>query len=139
MAKTLFERLIDRELPCHIVYEDALVFAFLDIAPRSPGHTLVVPKEAAATMDALSEASAAALGAVLPKICRAVMRASGADAYNVLQNNGAMANQEVPHVHVHIIPRRHKKEGLIMEGPTNKLGDEDGQAMAQKMQAALLN
>jgi histidine triad (HIT) family protein len=139
VPKTLFERLIDRELPCHIVYEDPRVFAFLDIAPRSPGHTLVVPKEAAATMDALSDSSAAAVGAVLPKICRAVMRASGADAYNVLQNNGAMANQEVPHVHVHIIPRRHKEEGLIMTGPTQTLTEEDGQAMAQKLRAELLD
>jgi histidine triad (HIT) family protein len=139
MAKTVFERLIDREIPCHIVYENAQVFAFLDIAPRSPGHILVVPKEKAATMDALSDGAAAALGAVLPRLCRAVMRASGAEAYNVLQNNGAMANQEVPHVHIHIIPRRHKEEGLIMTGPTGKLSHEEGQALALRMRAELLD
>lgn len=137
MVKTLFERLIEKELPCHAVYEDAHVFAFLDIAPRSPGHLLLVPKEPAATMDLLSDTAAAALGRVLPRLCRAVMAASGAAAYNVLQNNGAMANQEVPHVHIHIIPRRHKDEGLVMTGSTSALSEKDGQAMAHKIKAAL--
>lgn len=139
MSKTLFERLIDRELPCQVVYESDQVFAFLDIAPRSPGHVLLVPKEPAATLDLLSDDAAAALGRALPRLCRAVMQASGATAYNVLQNNGAMANQEVPHVHIHIIPRRHKGEGLVMTGPTNDLSIEAGQAMADKIRAALGN
>lgn len=139
MAKTLFQRLIDRELPCHIVYEDAQVFAFLDIAPKSYGHTLLVPKEPAATMDMLSDGAAAALGAVLPRLCRAVMRASGAEAYNVLQNNGALAHQEVPHVHLHIIPRRHASEGLSFTGATGTLAQEEGEAMALKMRAELLD
>lgn len=81
------------------------MLAFLDINPLSVGHTLVVPKEPAATMDELSDDSAAALGRALPRICRAVCKATGATAYNILQNNGADAGQEVGHVHVHIIPR----------------------------------
>ena len=139
MQKTLFERLIARELPCHIVYEDALVFAFLDIAPRSPGHTLLIPKEPAATMDVVSESTAAALGAVLPRLCRAVMQVSGAKAYNVLQNNGAMANQEVPHVHIHIIPRRFKEEGLCIQGDAGKLDDNEGRDIAKRIREQLLN
>src|SRR4029077_1040642 len=89
----------------HKVYEDELVFAFLDINPLSPGHTLVIPKEQVATLDALSDESAAAVGRVLPRISRAVLRATGASDFNVLQNNGAAAHQAVFHVHFHIIPR----------------------------------
>ena len=65
----------------------------------------MIPKEAAETLDQLSDPSAEALGRVLPRICRAVMQATGATAYNVLQNNGSAAHQAVRHVHFHIIPR----------------------------------
>jgi histidine triad (HIT) family protein len=105
MSETLFTRIIRGEIPCHRVYEDAHVLAFLDVGPLSEGHTLVIPKEAAATLDQLSDESAAALGRVLPRLCRAVMKATGATAYNVLQNNGAAAHQAVFHVHFHIIPK----------------------------------
>ncbi|MDX2148311.1 MAG: HIT family protein [Planctomycetota bacterium] len=105
MAETIFSKIIRGEIPAHKVYDDARVLAFLDIFPLSRGHTLVIPKEAAATLDALSEESAAAVGRVLPRICRAVMKATGAEAYNILQNNGSLAHQAVFHVHFHVIPR----------------------------------
>ncbi|MEK7703539.1 MAG: HIT domain-containing protein, partial [Myxococcota bacterium] len=97
MADTLFKKIIAGEIPCHRVYEDHEVLAFLDIGPLSRGHTLVVPKEAAETLDALSDASAAAIGRLLPRLCRAVLAATGASAYNVLQNNGELAHQAVRH------------------------------------------
>jgi histidine triad (HIT) family protein len=105
MADTIFTRIISGAIPCHRVYEDALVFAFLDIGPLSDGHTLVIPKEPAPTIDRLSDDSAAAIGRALPRICRGVLLATGAPALNILQNNGAEAHQEVPHVHFHVIPR----------------------------------
>lgn len=105
MAETIFTKIINGEIPSHRVYEDDLVYAFLDIGPLSNGHTLVIPKEPAATIDQLSDASSEAIGRVLPRISRAVLRATGATAFNILQNNGAEAHQEVPHVHFHIIPR----------------------------------
>ncbi len=105
MSETIFSKIIRGEIPCHRVYEDDAVLAFLDVNPLSKGHTLVIPKEAAATLDKLSEESAAALGRVLPKIARAVMAATGATSFNVLQNNGADAHQAVFHVHFHIIPK----------------------------------
>jgi histidine triad (HIT) family protein len=103
--ETIFDRIIDGDIPCHKVYEDEHVLAFLDVGPLSIGHTLVIPKERAAHLHELSDESAAALGRVLPRICRAVLKASGATAYNVLQNNGGAAHQAVFHVHFHIIPR----------------------------------
>ncbi|MEM8932507.1 MAG: HIT family protein [Acidobacteriota bacterium] len=102
---TIFDRILDGQIPCHRVYEDDHVLAFLDIGPLSHGHTLVIPKERRAHLHELSDDAAAAIGRVLPRLCRAVLQATGARAYNVLQNNGPEAHQAVFHVHFHIIPR----------------------------------
>ncbi len=102
--KTVFARILDGELPCHRVYESAHVLALLDIFPLSFGHTLVIPKQRVPFLHELDDDHAAALGVALPKVARAVLAATGATAYNVLQNNGAEAHQAVFHVHFHIIP-----------------------------------
>ena len=88
MKETVFSKILRGEIPCHKVYEDELVLAFLDIGPLSRGHVLVIPKEPAETLDALSDESAAAIGRVLPRLCRAVKRVTGVEQYNVLENNG---------------------------------------------------
>ncbi|MBK6516054.1 MAG: HIT family protein [Polyangiaceae bacterium] len=112
MAETIFSRILRGEIPCFKVYEDDKVLAFLDVGPLASGHTLLIPKEPAATLDALSDESSAALGRVLPRLCRAVKKATGCEAYNVLQNNGPLAHQAVFHVHFHIIPKPNGAEGL---------------------------
>ena len=136
MAETVFSKILRGELPCHKVYEDDRVFAFLDISPLSPGHTLVIPKEPAETLDQLSDESAAALGRALPRICRAVLKATGATAYNVLENNGALAHQAVHHVHFHIIPKPDEARGLGIRWPTGKL-DADAAGLAARIAAWL--
>src|SRR5215470_581410 len=113
-AATVFDKILAGEIPCYRVYEDEHVLAFLDIGPLSPGHTLVIPKERKAMLHELSDDAAAALGRVLPRICRAVMKATGATAYNVLQNNGSAAHQAVHHVHFHVIPK-FSSQGLGLE------------------------
>lgn len=110
---SIFAKIISGAIPSHKVFEDEHTFAFLDINPTAPGHTLVVPKEAKASLHELSDESAAALGRVLPRICRAVVTATGCQAYNILQNNGAPAGQSVFHVHFHIIP---KPDGAQADG-----------------------
>jgi histidine triad (HIT) family protein len=110
------------------------VLAFLDINPLSRGHVLVIPKEPAETLDQLSDDSAAAIGRVLPRLSRAVMAATGARHYNVLQNNGAPAHQAVFHVHFHIIPR-YDDSGLGIDWPAGKLVD--GAQLAQAIAAKL--
>lgn len=105
MAETIFSKIVRGEIPCHRVYEDDHVLAFLDIHPLSRGHLLVIPKEPAETVDLLSDESAAAVGRVLPRLVRAAMRATGAAGCNILQNNGRAAHQEVMHVHFHVIPK----------------------------------
>jgi histidine triad (HIT) family protein len=135
MAQTIFGKIIAGEIPCHRVYEDDKVLAFLDVNPLSRGHVLVIPKEAAETLDKLSDESAAAIGRVLPRVSRAVMAATGARHFNVLQNNGATAHQAVFHVHFHIIPKYDDGTGLGIEWPAGKLvdGGELAKAIAAKL------
>jgi histidine triad (HIT) family protein len=109
---SIFTRIILREIPCHEVYRDENVIAFLDIAPLSVGHVLIVPVEEREFLHELSDESAAAIGRALPRVARAVIAATGATAYNVLQNNGATAHQAVPHVHFHIIPKYGEGSGV---------------------------
>jgi len=137
MSETIFAKILSGAIPCHKVYEDEQVFAFLDINPLSAGHTLVIPKEPARTLDALSDESAAALGRVLPRICRAVIAVTGLREYNVLENNGTGAHQAVPHVHFHIIPKPAGDDGLGLGWPARALEQKVGQELAAKLRAAL--
>lgn len=133
---TIFDRIIDGEIPCHKVYEDDHVLAFLDIFPLSPGHTLVIPKERKAFLHELSDEAGAAIGRVLPRLARAVLAATGAESYNLLQNNGAAAHQAVFHVHFHIIPRQGEK-GLGVGWDAGKLGPDAASELLAKIHAAL--
>jgi histidine triad (HIT) family protein len=137
MADTVFVKIIRGQIPCHKIYEDDKVFAFLDINPLSTGHTLVVPKEAAETMDRLSDDSAAALGRVLPRLCRAVIAATGVREYNVLENNGSLAHQAIAHVHFHIIPKPNAREGLGVGWPASSVDSKAAAALAAKIAAAI--
>jgi histidine triad (HIT) family protein len=133
---TIFDKILSGEIPSHKVYEDDHVLAFLDIGPLSDGHTLVIPKERKARLDQLSDESAAAIGRVLPRLCRAVMRATGATDYNILQNNGSAAHQVVMHVHFHIIPKL-GREGLGLLWPARQLSDSTARELVEKMRKAL--
>jgi histidine triad (HIT) family protein len=137
MSETVFSKIIRGEIPCHKVYEDDRVLAFLDINPLSPGHTLVVPKEAARTLDALSDETAAAIGRVLPRLCRAVIQATGIAEYNVLENNGSGAHQAIEHVHFHIIPKPNRAEGLGIGWPMRPLDPAHGASVAERIRTAL--
>jgi histidine triad (HIT) family protein len=137
MAETIFSKILRNEIPCHKVYEDDLVLAFLDINPLSRGHLLLIPKEPAETLDRLSDDSGAALGRVLPRLCRAVMKVAGVSAYNVLENNGGGAHQAVSHVHFHVIPKPDEARGLGLRWPAGKLEPTDGAALAKELTAAI--
>ncbi len=137
MSETVFDRILSGDLPCHKVYEDARVLAFLDASPLSRGHTLVIPKERVSTLDQLSEDSAAAVGRVLPRVSRAVMRTTGCKDYNVLQNNGGQAHQAVFHVHFHIIPKPDAATGLGIRWSAGELDPEDAVSLADQIQKEL--
>src|SRR5262245_7671553 len=137
MSETIFSKIIRGEIPCHRVYEDDLVLAFLDINPLCEGHVLVIPKEPAATVDQLSDESSAAIGRVLPRICRAVIAATGVRDFNILQNNGAPAHQAVFHVHYHIIPKHPDGKGLGVGWKALKLEAAEGKALAARITSHL--
>ncbi len=136
MSDTIFGKIIRGEIPCHRVYEDEHVLSFLDVGPLSTGHTLVIPKEPAVTLGELSDEASAAIGRVLPRICRAVCEATGATAYNVLQNNGSDAHQFVMHVHFHIIPKLDGK-GLGITWNAGELDHDEAANLAQKIASSL--
>ena len=133
---TIFDKILSGDIPSYKVYEDDHVFAFLDIGPLSEGHTLVIPKERKVRLDQLSDEAAAAVGRALPRICRAVMAATGATAYNVLQNNGSEAHQVVMHVHFHIIPKL-GAQGLGIGWNARKLDEGAARELVDRMRKAL--
>lgn len=133
---TIFDRILEGEIPCHRVYEDEHVLAFLDAGPLSRGHTLLIPRERVAALHELSPEAAAAVGRALPPLCRAVKEATGTDAYNVLLNCGAAAGQEVMHVHFHIIPRP-PDGGLRKQWTPGSLDAADAERLARAIRAAI--
>ena len=88
-------------------------------------------------MDRLSDGAAAAIGRVLPRLARALMKATGAKAFNVLSNNGTPAHQVVPHVHFHIIPKHADGAGLGLGWPAKALDPAEGKRLAGEVARAL--
>ncbi len=102
---SIFSKIIRGELPAEKVYETASELAFLDINPKSEGHTLVVPKLEVADFGALPLPELASLIGAVQLVTRGVTRAMGTPHYNLFLNNGAPAGQVIFHVHFHIVPR----------------------------------
>ncbi len=101
----LFCKIVAGEIPCCKVHEDDVSLAFMDIGPLGEGHVLLIPKSHFFTLDEMSADVAAGVLSNLPALVKAVVSAVGCEGVNVLQNNGSIAGQLVPHVHFHIIPR----------------------------------
>lgn len=121
--KTIFTKIIEREIPSHIVYEDDLVIAFLDISQATPGHTLVVPKKEYRNIFELDDKIAGHLYQVVVKLAKAINLALKPEGLNILNNNEAVAGQTVFHYHIHLIPRY--KENDITIRLTNNPTDKD--------------
>ena len=107
--KTLFQKIVDREVPADIIYEDEKHLAFLDISPFEKGHVLVIPKFPYETIFEMPENDYLDLQRVVYKIVDKIQYEFGG-GLNILQNNFPIAGQIVPHVHFHLIPRKTKKE-----------------------------
>ncbi len=102
----LFCKIIAGKIPSNKIYEDDSTFAFLDIHPASEGHTLVAPKKHFNSFKDMDAEGVGSLFEAARKITIAVERTFSAEGSNIGINNGKVAGQEVPHVHVHIIPRK---------------------------------
>ena len=111
-SSNIFAKVLRGELPCHKVYENGHVLAFLDIMPRSPGHTLVIPKAAARNILDITEEDYLHVARATRLISRAAMAAFKADGITVQQFNEASGGQVVFHLHVHIMPR-HDGEAML--------------------------
>jgi histidine triad (HIT) family protein len=131
----LFAKILRGELPCHKVYEDDKTLAFLDIMPRAPGHTLVLPKAAARNILDINPDDLAHVIKVAQKIAKAGMKAFEADGVTVQQFNESAGGQVVFHLHVHVIPR---KEDVPLKAPASfKEAPEVLNEHATKLAAAL--
>ena len=131
----VFAKMLRGEIPCHKLYEDDDTLAFLDIMPRSEGHTLVITKEPAENLSESSPDGLAKLMAVVQKLAPKIRDAVGADGVLIAQFNGAAAGQTVFHLHVHIIPR---KEGEVLRPEGAQRADQDLlAATAEKIRAKI--
>jgi histidine triad (HIT) family protein len=133
---TIFTRIIHGEIPALKVLETDRALAFLDISPVNPGHVLLIPKAEYATLAELPAELASHLGSLLPRLCRAVKEASGAEALNVICNNGLVAGQTIDHVHWHIIPR-FPADAVRWPWPHSSYGEGESTAMQARIMAAL--
>jgi len=101
----IFEKIINREIPASIIYEDEDTLAFMDIGPVIKGHTLVIPKTCYDSITETPPEVLSKLMLVCKRIAAAQIKGLGADGVNIIQNNGQSAGQVVPHIHFHVIPR----------------------------------
>jgi histidine triad (HIT) family protein len=106
MAKTLFERIIDREIPATFIYEDEHCIAIKDINPGAPVHLLVIPRKPIVKISDASVEDQALLGHLLLVTAKVAKEAGFGDAYRVAINNGADAGQSVFHLHLHVLAGR---------------------------------
>jgi histidine triad (HIT) family protein len=113
----IFAKILRGELPCYKVYEDDKTLAFLDIMPRAPGHTLVLPKAAARNILDVGADEFAHVATVAQKIAKAAMIAFAADGVTIQQFNEGAGGQVVFHLHMHVIPR---KSGTPMKPPASE-------------------
>jgi len=132
MGDCIFCKIVAGEIPSARVYEDESVVAFLDINPVNPGHTLVVPRVHVERLTEAEEGLLAAVAVAVGKCARAVMAATGAEGFNVLQNNGPCSGQVVPHLHVHIIPRN-AADGFRFGWRQGAYGEGDMDAMRRRI------
>ena len=105
MEDCLFCKIIARTIPANVVYEDDHAFAFLDIMPSAPGHTMVIPKVHAPNFLELPDAEVAPLFEAVKKVAELLTRKLGSNGLTVGINQGRASGQEVDHLHVHLMPR----------------------------------
>ena len=109
MSKTIFEKIIAREIPSAIVYEDDLVAAFCDVDPQAPTHVLIVPKKPLPRIGAATAEDQQLLGHLLLKAAEVAQKIGLTDGYRLVINNGRDGGESVPHLHVHILGGRRMK------------------------------
>jgi histidine triad (HIT) family protein len=132
MTDTVFTRIVRREIPAAIVFEDEQVIAFMDAGQVNPGHVLVATKRQVETVMELSAAEAGHLFAIATRVAKAVQAAFQPTGMTLLQTNKPDGWQTVPHVHVHVLPR-HANDGVGLEWPRKDPPLAELQALAARI------
>ncbi len=135
MEDTIFMKIIRKEVPADIVYEDDETLAFLDIRPNAPGHTLVIPKKPFRNIFDIDQETLASVMETVRKIAPAVRDAAGASGVHINSNHEPEAGQEVLHFHMHIIPRRDRGEFSFW--PQGAYAEGEAAAIAEKIRSEL--
>jgi len=133
----IFCKVVAGDIPAEKVLQDDAAVAFMDIGPLAEGHLLLVPAAHYQTIDHMPAEAASALLRHLPSLVRAVRQATGCQGLNVLQNNGPVAHQVVPHVHFHIIPR-HSGDAFHFNWPAGSYPPGRAEQLAQAIRDAMV-
>ena len=132
----LFCEIAAHRIPAHIVYDDEHCLAFLDVRPSAPGHTLLIPKVHSSRIEDLTPEESRALFDALHRIINPIKEATNMEATTIGVNNGPGSGQEVPHVHIHVLPRRRGDHGGIIQ-QTGLGGGGDLPSTAEKIRARI--
>lgn len=127
----VFCKILKGEIPSEKIYENDKVYAFLDIMPVNPGHTLVIPKEHYDNIEDLPEDLMCEMSKIVKKVGQAIKKGLGSKSYNIALNNGEVAGQVVPHVHFHVIPRK-TSDGLKL-WPQRQYQDQEAKEVMKRL------
>ena len=119
----IFCKITKREIPSRIIFEDDFTLAFLDIAPISKGHTIIIPKNHYSNLEDIPNNELTELFKTVKKLAIRIHRNLEIDGYNVLQNNFKAAGQDILHFHVHIIPRKYDDDKFRIKIPRTQASD----------------
>jgi histidine triad (HIT) family protein len=136
MGDCVFCKIVAKQIPATVVYEDEHALAFMDIGQVNPGHVLVAVKKHAENIFALDDAQAAAVFRAAARLSRAIREAFAPQGLSVYQANGKAAGQTVFHLHVHLVPR-HEGDGMELTWPVKNPSREKLAEYAEKIKAKL--
>ncbi|RYP92906.1 hypothetical protein DL770_000956 [Monosporascus sp. CRB-9-2] len=133
MAACIFCKIIKGEIPSFKLFESEKTLAYLDIGPLAKGHALIIPKFHGAKLSDIPDEH---LGEILP-VAKKIVKATGAENYNILQNNGRIAHQVVDHVHFHVIPKPNEEQGLGISWPAQKIDMDELKAYFEEVKSKM--
>lgn len=136
----IFCKIVEGTIPSAKVYEDEVVYAFLDLSQVSKGHTLIIPKEHTRDVLTMDSNLAGEVFARVPKIAQGIQAAFHAKGMNILNNNEAIAGQSVFHMHIHLLPKYNESEGFDAIWKTNEdaYSSEELQQIAQSIDSHII-
>lgn len=131
--RCLFCSMVNKEVLAQVIYEDERTLAFLDIHPRAPGHTMIIPKSHVASLLDLEDRDAGPLFGAMKAVEMRILEVLHPEGFTVGVNQGRVAGQEVDHLHVHILPRFFRDGGSAVQELVNNPPKESLKEMAEKL------